>query len=137
MTMPTPDSQLTRVQSQHQFLNPTTHSILDSSSFSTPRAITPITPVPQTDFFETPVDEDARAIDFAEHSWDLATGGLKTLTAKRELPYPPDRRPKEPLLKIAEPAPPPRSDLFAIVILACVVLMLISGGIVLFMMIAP
>lgn len=137
MTMPTPDSQFTRVQSQHQFHNPTTHSIPDSSTFSTPRPNTPFTPVPQTDFFETVVDDDARAIDFAEHSWDLATDGLKTLTAKRELPFPPDWRSKDTLLEKAEPTPPPRSDLFALVILACVVLMLISGGVVLFMMIAP
>ena len=31
-------------------------------------------------------------INFADHSWNLATGGLKTLTAKRELPPGLERR---------------------------------------------
>ncbi len=75
-----------------------------------------------------------RANDFTVHSWDLATGGLKALTAKRELPPRLDRRPSGNLQEIA---PAPRSYTFALVLLACIVVMLISGGVVLFMMIQP
>jgi hypothetical protein len=74
------------------------------------------------------------ALDFATHSWDLATGGLKTLTAKRELPPRLDRR-------VANPVPDAlattRSYTFALIILTCVVLMLIGGGVVLFVMLQP
>lgn len=68
------------------------------------------------------------------NSWNLATGGLKTLTAKRELPPRIERR-------ISDVPPEsinaPRSYTFALVILACLVVMLISGGIILFMMLQP
>jgi hypothetical protein len=74
-----------------------------------------------------------RATEFAGHSWDLATGGLKTLTAKRELPPRPGRRVGEPTAS----AVTQRSYAFALVILACVVVMLISGGIVLFVLLQP
>lgn len=81
-----------------------------------------------------PVEDDEydRAIDFASHSWDLATGGLKTLTAKREFPSLIDRRPTN-VLPDAAPAAP-RTSIFLLVILICVILMLISGGIILFIM---
>jgi hypothetical protein len=77
-----------------------------------------------------------RAIDFASQSWDLATGGLKTLTAKRQLPPLPDRHLSE---KLPEPgdADMPRSYTFILVVLACLVLMLLSGGVVLFIMLQP
>ena len=75
-----------------------------------------------------------RVLDFASHSWDLATGGLKTLTAKRELPTLLERRPTE---KLQETSSVPRSYMFVLVILVCLVLMLISGGIVLFVMLQP
>ena len=75
-----------------------------------------------------------RANDFTAHSWDLATGGLKALTAKRELPPRLDRRPSGNLQEITSA---PRSYTFALVLLACIVVMLISGGVVLFMMIQP
>lgn len=76
-----------------------------------------------------------RTIDFATHSWDLATGGLKTLTAKREFPSLYERRPTEKL-------PPnttgvPRNYAFLLIVLVCLVLMLISGGVVLFVMLQP
>ena len=74
-----------------------------------------------------------RATEFAGHSWDLATGGLKTLTAKRELPPRPGRRVGEPTAS----ASVQRSYTFALVILACVVVMLISGGFVLFVLLQP
>lgn len=80
-----------------------------------------------------------RAIDFASSSWDLATGGLKTLTAKRQLPPFSDRRLSE---KLSEPAHAadvdiPRSVTFMLVVLACFVLMLISAGVVLWIMVQP
>jgi hypothetical protein len=73
-----------------------------------------------------------RAIDFASSSWDLATGGLKTLTAKRQLPPLPDRRLSE---KLPEPADSQRNYAFLLVVLACIVLMLFSAGIVLWIII--
>ncbi len=74
------------------------------------------------------------ALDFASHSWDLATGGLKTLTAKRELPIRAERRASGVVPDILATS---RSYMFALVIMVCVVLMLIGGGIVLFVMLQP
>ncbi|GLV59380.1 hypothetical protein KDH_62070 [Dictyobacter sp. S3.2.2.5] len=73
-------------------------------------------------------------LDFATHSWDLATGGLKTLTAKRELPIRPERRDTSVVPDILATS---RSYMFALVIMGCVLLMLIGGGIVLFVMLQP
>jgi len=67
-------------------------------------------------------------------SWDPATGGLKTLTAKRELPTRLERRAAD---QLPDKAATPRSYVFSLVILACIVVMLISGGVVLFMMLQP
>jgi hypothetical protein len=75
-----------------------------------------------------------RAFGFASHSWDLASGGLKTLTAKREFPAPPKRRPTDNLLDTPNV---PRSYMLMLIILVCVLLMLISGGIVLFVILQP
>jgi hypothetical protein len=75
-----------------------------------------------------------RAVDFASHSWDLATGGLKTLTAKRELPSVLERRPID---KLPDTTRVPRSYTFMLIILVCLVLMLISGGVILFVMLQP
>ena len=77
---------------------------------------------------------DAQAPTDFSHSWDLATGGFKTLTAKRELPPPQQRRGQA--TPLPEP-PPARSYMFLLVILACIVVMLISGGVVLFMTLQP
>jgi len=77
-----------------------------------------------------------RAIDFASQSWDLATGGLKTLTAKRQLPPLPDRRLGEKLPESAS-ADASRSYAFMLVVLACLVLMLFSAGVVLWIMVQP
>ena len=74
------------------------------------------------------------AVNFASHSWDLATGGLKTMTAKREMPSLHDRRQNG---QIVEPTYAPRNYVFLLVILACLLLMLVSGGIVLFVMLQP
>lgn len=71
------------------------------------------------------------ALDFATHSWDLATGGLKTLTAKREFPRRPDRRqPEQSSMERAAAS----SYKLTLIILTCVVLMLIGGGMVLLVM---
>jgi len=92
----------------------------------------PVSPtsMPASDHIED--DEYDRAIDFASHSWDLATGGLKTLTAKREFPSLFDRRPVGTLPDAASSVP--RTTVFLLVILICVILMLISGGIILLIM---
>ena len=74
------------------------------------------------------------AIDFATHSWDLATGGLKTLTAKRELPIRPDRRPTGVMPDMLAAS---RNYVFVLIILACIVLMLVGGGLVVLVMLQP
>jgi hypothetical protein len=89
-------------------------------------------PASETETFSTIARE--RATDFATRSWDLATGGLKTLTAKRELPPRLERRATK---QLSDVPVTPRSYMFPLVILACIVIMLISGGIVLFMMLQP
>ncbi len=78
--------------------------------------------------------EHKHAIDFATHSLDLATGGMKTLTAKRELPMRADRRARG--AAVHEQAVT-RNHTFALLILICLLLMLIGGGVVLFVMLQP
>jgi len=56
---------------------------------------------------------------------------LKTLTAKRELPLRPERRVTGVVPDIVATS---RSYMFALVIFVCVVLILIGGGIVLFVL---
>ena len=85
-----------------------------------------------TEFSERIAHE--RGVNFAVDSQDMATGGLKTFTAKRELPPRPDRRVSEVL---SNSAATPRSNTFILVILICILVMLISGGIVLFMILQP
>ena len=135
MTMPAPDSQSPR------FLPPQTRSI---HSIPTNHSM-PTTPMPSSHISTSarpPTSETEpsspnsreRATDFATHSWDLATGGLKTLTAKRELPTRLERRASN---QLSDASVSPRSYVFPLVILACIMIMLISGGIVLFMMLQP
>ena len=104
---------------------------MPSSAPYSPFPPTPVTWRPAAESHQTAHEH---AIDFATHSFDLATGGLKTLTAKRELPTLSDRRNVE--------TPPDematsRSYTYALIILTCVVLMLIGGGVVLFVMLQP
>ena len=80
------------------------------------------------------MSEHEHALDFATHSWDLATGGLKVLTAKRELPMRPERRTIGVVPDILATS---RSYTFALIIMVCVVLMLIGGGIVFVVMLQP
>lgn len=74
-----------------------------------------------------------RAVDFVGNSWNLATGGLKTLTAKREIPPHLQQRSGD-NYALASEAQSQRSYTLALVILACVLVMLVSGGIILFLM---
>ena len=136
MTSPMPDAQSPRVLSQH---TPSTHSIY---SIPTNHSI-PATPISSSLSSLRPLASETetsstiareRATEFATHSWDLATGGLKILTAKRELPPRLERRTTN---QLSDTSAIPRSYTFPLVILACIVIMLISGGIVLFMMLQP
>ena len=133
MTLPTSDAQSSRFlprrpQSPHTV--PPTHSITPLPS-PAPRSTTPQS---MSDAgFSDEIGQD-RALDFASHSWNLATGGLKTLTAKRELPVLLERRPTQ---KLPDTANVPRSYTFMLIILICLVLMLVSGGVVLFVMLQP
>lgn len=106
------------------------HSIPVPFSLPTTPALPPALPLFKTDPARIPV---APSADFS-HSWDLATGGLKTLTAKRELPLRQERQLSPPPVSTPEST---RGSMFLLVILACVVVMLISGGVVLFMTLQP
>ncbi|HEY4035573.1 MAG TPA: hypothetical protein VGL94_16570 [Ktedonobacteraceae bacterium] len=138
MTLQNPDAQSAQSISHppQQSVSPA-HSISDAPA--TP-ALPPQAAFPKT--LSSPAFKDGlshkadheHAIDFATSSWDLATGGLKTLTAKRELPLRPDRRSTGVVPDILATS---RSYMFALVILVCVLLMLIGGGIVLFVMLQP
>jgi len=94
----------------------------------------PLTPVPGVAQPESLAYE--HAIDFATHSWDLKTGGLKTLTAKRELPTRLDRRSAEVSQDLRESSST-RSYMFAMIVLVCVIFMLIGGGVILFVILQP
>ncbi|HEX6108780.1 MAG TPA: hypothetical protein VFZ02_05150 [Ktedonobacteraceae bacterium] len=134
MTLPTPDAQSPRFLSQQ---TDSTHSM-----YSIPNTrLKPASPVPSTSLRPLASESETsstiarkRATEFATHSWDLATGGLKTLTAKRELPPRLERRTTK---QLSDAPATPRSYMFPLVILACIVIMLISGGVVLFMMLQP
>ncbi|WP_137686104.1 hypothetical protein [Thermosporothrix hazakensis] len=73
------------------------------------------------------------SIDFASCSRELATGGLKTLTAKREIPPPNLERSAFGY----EAAVSVKSYRFYLAILVCVILMLIGGGAVMCVMLQP
>ncbi len=144
MTFPAPDAQSPGFLSQQTGSTTPSHQADSIHSIPTMRSI----PVPPTSSplsstslkppgsetrLSAPIARE-RATNFATHSWDLATGGLKTLTAKRELPPRLERRAAGQLP--AEPVAP-RSFTFLLVILACLLVMLVSGGIVLFMVLQP
>lgn len=129
MTLPTSDAQSQQSLSSKPRTVSGTHLI--PASFSLP--MTPSLPTPPHLGTDPTHSQAASSTDFS-HSWDLATGGLKTLTAKRELPPRQERR--------IAPVPPSelhstRSYMFLLVILACILVMLISGGVVLFMTLQP
>ncbi len=134
MTLPTPDAQSPR------FLSDYSHSIAVAHSMPAPIPSTyahSSVPPSLLQLHSTGLSGEivhGRADDSTAYSWDLATGGLKALTAKRELPPRLDRRPSG---NLQESLPAPRSYTLALVLLACIVVMLISGGVVLFMMVQP
>ena len=134
MTLPTPDTQ------SPGFLSNYSHSIAVAHSMPAPTPSTyahssvqpSLSPLPTTGLSGEIIYD--RAGDSTAHSWNLVTGGLKALTAKRELPSRLDRRPSGNLQEIL---PAPRSYTLVLVLLVCIVVMLISGGVVLFVMIQP
>lgn len=131
MTLPTPDGQSPRFLSQQSHSNAPIHSM----PITPPYAFPPASPTPPTAETErSGMIARERAINFTTHSWDLATGGLKTLTAKRELPTRLERRTPD---QLPDKTATPRSYMFPLVILACILVMLISGGVVLLMMLQP
>ena len=135
MTLLTPDAESPRFLSQqtHSIHSiPTNHSIPATPAPSSLTS-TSVKPFP-TETENSSMVAGERATDFATHSWDLATGGFKTLTAKRELPPRLERRATK---QLTDAPVTPRSYMFPLVILACIVIMLVSGGIVLFMMVQP
>jgi hypothetical protein len=136
VTLPTPDAQsASSFSHRSQYIFSPAHSIPDSHSpvTSSQAASSPAFP-PFVAVSKSADSDHEHALDFATHSWDLATGGMKVLTAKRELLLRPERRSPGVIPDIVATS---RSYLFALVILACVVLMLIGGGIVLLVMLQP
>ncbi len=133
MTLPTPDAHSagSLPHRPRRNLSPS-HSISETIAPFPPPQATPLPPAPPS--FVAPGKPDEHALDFATHSWDLATGGMKVLTAKRELPLRSDRRSSGVMPDIVATS---RSYLVALVVLVCVVLMLIGGGIVLLVMLQP
>ncbi|GCE13460.1 hypothetical protein [Tengunoibacter tsumagoiensis] len=132
MTLPPPDARSPRSMPRRPTMISPTHS---NPSISPLQAASAASLPPLASAYEYANDADhEHAINFATHSWDLATGGLKTLTAKRELPIRPERRAADlsPEVQMSS-----RSYLLVLVILLCIVFMLIGGGIVLFVMIQP
>lgn len=123
---------------------PVSHSMPASSpvapiiphASASPAAQVPVTPASVASQVEGFAFEGQRdnAVNFASHSWDLATGGLKTMTAKREMPSWHERRPGG---QASEPTHFPRNYVFLLVILVCLLLMLVSGGVIIFVMLQP
>ena len=138
MTLPTPDAQSPGFLPQSPHSTPPIHSTPYTHSMpNTPPQTAfpsgPLTPAPPTTERSEKIAHE-RAVDLATRSQDLATGGLKTFTAKRELPPRLERRVSEAL---PDAVAAPRSYTFILVILVCILVMLISGGIVLFMILQP
>jgi len=134
VTLPTPDAQSPRFLSDHPHPTFVAHSMPApfSSAYASSSMQPPSSSVSKTGLSGKIVRD--RAGDFASLPEDLATGGLKALTAKREVPPRLDRRPSG---NLPETATTSRTYAFALVILACIIVMLISGGVVLFMIIQP
>lgn len=130
--LPGSDAQPSRFQPrQPQTISPN-HSMPVNQPYPS-HAVGRAAPAPLASETGNTMDHE-HALDFATHSWDLATGGLKTLTAKRELPVRPERRISDVVPDIVATS---RSYMFALVIMVCVLLMLVGGGIVLLVMLQP
>ena len=127
-----PSAQVPEVPDTHNALSYPTHTPVTPPRTSLP--MRPLTPAPGVAQPEAIAYE--HAIDFATHSWDLKTGGMKTLTAKRELPTRLDRRSAEAFQDLRESSST-RSYMFAMIVLVCVIFMLIGGGVILFVILQP
>jgi len=132
VTFQTPDAQSPGLLSQKTNSTAPNHSMPVTPQHST---LPSASPMPSGYEVEpSAMIRHERATNFATHSGELATGGLKTLTEKRELP---SRLERHTTGKLPATPAAARSYMFPLVILACIVVMLISGGIVLFMMLQP
>jgi len=133
VTLPTPDAQSPRFLSQQTHSTTPAHPMHSIPAAPAPSRLpsSPLRPPGSGTEFSATIARD-RATHIAPRSRDQATGGLKILTAKRELPL--ERRATG---QLADTPATPRSYTFLLVILACILVMLISGGIVLFMMLLP
>ncbi len=131
MTLPTPDARSPRSMLRRSQILSSSHS-MPAKPLTPPHAMSS----PQTSSVHGPANRNyhEHAIDFATHSWDLATGGLKTLTAKRELPIRLERRTSRITPDMLATS---YGYMFVLIIMVCVVLMLIGGGIVLLVMLQP
>ena len=151
----TPDEKTSRLLPRRPQIISPAHSIppvVSETPIAVPYSAGPATPFPQATSLPPPRNasparpqsaaeqpENAsyeNAIDFATHSWDLATGGLRTLTAKREFPTRLDRRSAEASPDAYESSST-RNYVFAMIVLICIIVMLIGGGVVLFVMLQP
>ena len=130
MTLPTSDAQPSKSLSDHPHSTPITP--LTSTRAFSPASLPSSSSLPNAGLSGEIADDDAT--DFTASSWDLATGALKALTAKREVPFRVDRRPSGQMPTVAGP---PRNYTFALIILACIIVMLISGGVVLLLLAQP
>ena len=132
MTLPDPDTRSRRILPRRPRIISPDHSMpetnLASSSFLPPE------PPPVVALANPDPAYHEHALDFATHSWDLATGGLKTLTARQELPLRSERRP---MGVVPDMLATSRSYTFMLVIIGSMVLMLIGISIVLFVMLQP
>jgi len=135
VTLPTPDAQSPRFLSQQTHSTTPAHPIHSIPTTPAPSVLpsSPLRPPGSETEFSAMIARN-RATHIAARSRNLATGGLKTLTAKRELPPKLERRATG---QLADTPATSRSYTFLLVILACILVMLISGGIVLFMMLLP
>jgi hypothetical protein len=132
VTLPARDTQSRRTLSRRPRIVSPDHSMPETNPVSPPSA--PSNPPPVVALTSSyPVDHE-HALDFATHSWDLATGGLKTLTAKQELPLRSERRSTGVVPDILATS---RSYMFVLVIVGSMVLMLVGVSIVLFVMLQP
>jgi len=130
--LPTSDAGSQRPLPRRQLILPPTHSHSTAFPTSSPP---PVSVAPSSsEAAPRLLDTHEHALDFATHSWDLAIGGLQTLTAKRELPVRPEWRaagkPSHSVSSLSHYR-------FALIIFVCSLLMLIGGGVVLFVMLQP
>ena len=131
MTLPTSDAQSSKSLPDHPHSTPIA-PLTSTRAFSAASLPSSSSSLPNAGLSGEIADDDAT--DFAASSWDLATGALKALTAKREVPSRVDRRPSGQMPTVTVP---PRNYTFTLIILACVIVMLISGGVVLLLLAQP